>query len=172
MQQGHKALQENEVKFCTLREEFRGGPVESAPAWRDWALVASPNVPGELPWLHPPLLSKGWWLRPALTASRLSFWVPPECIGIKFYPGSVDGTFEEDSPPILECRDLSVLESAHLGAVTNGTCIWLCQPQSPDQFGSLTYTSSQLQGWSLLKNIGVGWGAGAARRNKSKLILG
>lgn len=100
--------------------------------------------------------SKGWWLRPALTASRLSFWAPPECIGIKFYPGSVDGTFEGDPPPVLECRDQSVWESAHLRAVTNGTCIWRRQSQSPDQFGSLTYTSSQLQGWGLLKNIGIG----------------
>lgn len=87
--------------FCTLREEFHGGPVESAPAWRDWALVASPEAPGELPWLHPLLLSKGWRVRPALTALRLPFWVPPECIGNKFYPGSASGTFEEVSPPIF-----------------------------------------------------------------------
>lgn len=33
LQRGHQALQENQMKFCTLGAEFCGGPVESAPAW-------------------------------------------------------------------------------------------------------------------------------------------
>lgn len=73
LQPGHKTLQENEVKFCTRGAEFLGGPVESAPAWRGWARVAFPDAPGEWPWLHPLLLSKGWWVRPAFHSSETSF---------------------------------------------------------------------------------------------------
>lgn len=47
-------------------------------------------------------------------------------------------------------------------AMPNGTCIWLLQLPSLDQFGSLVYlpTPNFKVGWSLLRNHGESWGMG------------
>lgn len=69
LRQGRKALPENEGKFRAPREELRGGPVESARLGSSGISRCS----WEMPWLHRPLLSKGWRARPTVTASETSF---------------------------------------------------------------------------------------------------